>query len=410
MKQTKTNEAAITIFGYGLVAKALVQHFSDYHFVVYDDKFSQEQQFNNAILKPMESFEPEKSKLEIVSAGIAPHHPVVSTANNLISEYDFMFSNFKLPFNIWISGTNGKTTTTEMLQSLLETKACQAGGNIGVPLCQMDLNAKIWLLETSSFVLHYNHIARPNIYALLPVADDHISWHKDFIHYAAAKLKPLKHMQEGELAIIPRQLVALMPETAAFVIYYENSQDLAGQFGLDLSQINFQEPFLLDAIMAMAVYQSLFFHKPYELMNAFKPAAHRLETLQDAQGRLWINDSKATNVHASQAAIKAYADQKVHLILGGDDKGMDLQPLFDLLARVSHFKLYAIGSNKDRLKQLAFQYNLQLTVCQDLTAAVAEIKTNLADNEVVLLSPAAASLDEFSSYQARGDLYKSLIN
>ena len=399
-----------TIFGYGLVAKALIKQFSNYNFTIYDDHITQTQQLENAILKPMNAFDPKASNLEIISASIAPDHIITSTAKQLISEYDFIYDRFTVPFSIWISGTNGKTTTTEMLQSLLESKGACLGGNIGVPLCQMDLNAKLWILETSSFVLHYNKIAKPNIYALLPVAQDHINWHKNFTSYAKAKLKPLATMQEGELAIIPRSLVALIPETSAFVIYYENSQDLAKQFCLDLSQIKLQEPFLLDATMAMAVYQSLYFQQPYEKINQFKTANHRLEAIQDSRGRLWINDSKATNVHASQEAIKAYAKRKVHLILGGDDKGMDLQPLFDLLKPLKHFKLYAIGSNKDRLKQLAKKNNLHLVTCINLNDAVTRIKVILNDDEAVLLSPAAASLDEFSSYQVRGDLFKSLIN
>merc|ERR1711916_393510 len=105
-------------------------------------------------------------------------------------------------FTIWISGTNGKTTTTQMIHHLLEEDGFYCGGNIGTPLAEISKEGKL-LLETSSFTLHYTNIVKPNIYILLPISDDHLSWHGTFEEYEQSKLKPLLMMDENDIAIIP---------------------------------------------------------------------------------------------------------------------------------------------------------------------------------------------------------------
>ena len=108
-----------------------------------------------------------------------------------------------MPFSIWISGTNGKTTTTQMLTHLLEKRGAVSGGNIGTPLADLDTEASIWVLESSSFTLHHTHLASPDIYLLLPITPDHLDWHGTPEQYEADKLKPLLTMKEGELALVP---------------------------------------------------------------------------------------------------------------------------------------------------------------------------------------------------------------
>ncbi|WP_267892775.1 Mur ligase family protein, partial [Helicobacter sp. 'CLO3_human'] len=108
---------------------------------------------------------------------------------------------------IWISGTNGKTTTTQMLTFLLERFGAQAGGNIGTPLIHLAQNrAKIWVLETSSFAMHYTHRARPQVYLLLPLSPDHISWHGGFDGYVRDKLSVLARMDSDSFALLPHDL------------------------------------------------------------------------------------------------------------------------------------------------------------------------------------------------------------
>ena len=399
-----------SLFGYGGTIKAIAKNFTkDGPWDIYDDKFSEisKDEFGNTLL-PVSEFDPAKSGLEIPSPGIPPHHELIKKAKNLVSEYDYFYEIYKenLPFNIWISGTNGKTTTTKMTQHLLERKGSVMGGNVGIALANLDSNAKIWILETSSFTLHYTNHAIPGIYVLLPITPDHLSWHGDMSEYEKAKLKPLASMSESSVAIVP-EIYANTP-TRAKVIAYKDESDLAKFCGVSIDDINFKTPFLLDALLALAVEKILFDRCDVELLNTFVIEANKLEKFSDANGRIWVNDTKATNIDASIQAVKRYKDHFIHLILGGDDKGVDMTPLFEDLKSL-RVKIYAIGSNSDKLMKLATKFGIPALKCDFLQNAVNEINKELKTSEIALLSPAAASLDQFKSYAERGDKFKELI-
>ncbi|MDD3475686.1 MAG: UDP-N-acetylmuramoyl-L-alanine--D-glutamate ligase [Sulfurimonas sp.] len=394
----------VSLFGYGKTTKALSKLFKNPIF--YDDKctkpFADEDGFR---VKPASEFNPSYSDLEIPSPGIAPSNALIKRAKNLISEYDCFVN--AAPLAIWISGTNGKTTTTQMMQHLLKDRGSFEGGNIGTPLADLDQNAQIWILETSSFTIHYTNKASPNIYVLLPITPDHLSWHGDMDEYVKAKLKPLSKMREGEVAIIPKAYKDVV-KSSAYIIFYEDEKDLAEHFDIDTNRVSFKGAFLMDALLAMAVDKILFDRVDYEKINSFVIDPHRQEELRDSKGRLWVNDTKATNLDATIVAMKRYSGSFVHLILGGDDKGVDLNELFVFLQNCN-VKIYNIGSNKEKLSELAKKYTVEFELCKNLVDAVEKIDKNLKDDEVALLSPAAASLDEFKSYAHRGDQFKDTI-
>lgn len=393
----------VSLFGYGVTTKSLAKHIPNA--VFYDD--SCEQPFtdeNGFEVRPSSEFDPENSDMEIPSPGIPPSNPLIMQAKNVISDYDFFAS--KMPMSIWISGTNGKTTTTQMMQHMLSCRASVAGGNIGTALGDLDTDANIWILETSSFTIHYTNIASPNLYVLLPIKPDHLSWHGDMQEYVNAKLKPLQTMKEGEIAIIPEEYKNT--PTDAHIITYRDAGDLAKQFEIDTSKVKFEGVFLTDALLAMACDKILFDTIDYEKINAFAVDPHRQEELRDSQNRLWVNDTKATNIDATIAALDRYKEYNIHLILGGDDKGVELDELFEQLINYN-VKLYAIGSNKEKLASLACTYEINIQVCDSLEDAVKHIDTNLQKDELALLSPAASSLDEFSSYAQRGNQFKEAI-
>jgi len=123
-------------------------------------------------------YDKNSDELTVISPGIPPYNYLVKNTKNKISDCDLFLKDDM--FTIWISGTNGKTTTTQMMQHLLESRGSICGGNIGTPLANMDKNANIWILETSSFTIHYTMKAKPNIYILLPISEDHLSWHGSF--------------------------------------------------------------------------------------------------------------------------------------------------------------------------------------------------------------------------------------
>lgn len=393
----------ISLFGYGNTTKAVAK--KSLHVIFYDDKCKKPFRDENGFLvKPSSMFEANYSDVEVTSPGIPPNNPLIKKAKNLMSDYDFFAKDF--PFSIWISGTNGKTTTTQMMQHLLKDKGSLAGGNIGTAVAELNKNANIWILETSSFTLHYTNIAKPNIYVLLPISPDHLSWHTDMKGYTDAKLKPLSFMQEGEVAIVPKEFSHV--ETKAYKIVYNSYEDLAKKFDIDISKIKFKGAFLTDALLAMSIDKILFDRTNYNKINSFTIEPHRQEEFFDKKNRLWVNDTKATNIDATIVALQNYKDKLIHLIVGGDDKGVCLKPLFAFLTTL-HVKIYAIGSNKNKLINLAKEYNIQHKLCKNLEDSVTLIDENFTTKEVALLSPASASLDEFRSYAHRGDTFKDKV-
>jgi UDP-N-acetylmuramoylalanine--D-glutamate ligase len=393
-----------TLFGYGLTTKAIAKKlgggctfFDDKTEVTYKDKE------NNQIF-PSAQFDPNESQLEVTTPSFPPSHPLVKSAKHLMSEYDFFAK--EMPFSIWISGTNGKTTTTQMLGHLLEKRGGVTGGNIGTPLAELDINAPIWILESSSFTLHHTNIASPNIYLLLPITPDHLDWHGTPEQYEADKLKPLLTMREGEMALIPKGLN--LPKTDAFVVEYDSSQFLENYFDIDSSKIRFKSAFLEDALLALAVTKTLFDELDYDTINAFTLDNHRQEETTDKKGRVWVNDSKATNLDATIQAVKGYSDKFIRLIVGGNDKGADLTPLFELLEG-KKMQLYTIGANSEKLAKLSKAHNINFTSCQTLENAVLIIDKEYIDGDVALLSPAAASFDQFNSYKHRGEEFFKFI-
>ncbi|WP_295419412.1 UDP-N-acetylmuramoyl-L-alanine--D-glutamate ligase [Sulfurovum sp.] len=420
------------LFGYGLTTKAIAKKlgggctfFDDNCKETYVDE-------NNNTINPSSLFNPDESELEVTTPSLPPKHPLIQKAKNLLSEYDYFLGNEKLamsneqpkmeaaqsnannhysferqkPFTIWISGTNGKTTTTQMLTHLLEKRGAVSGGNIGTPLADLDVQAPIWVLETSSFTLHHTHTASPDIYLLLPITPDHLDWHGTPQAYEADKLKPLLTMKEGELALVPKGLN--LPKTNAYVVEYDSNNFLCDYFNLDASKLNYKGAFLQDALLSLAITKVLFDETDYTLLNTFKRDAHRQEEFYDAKGRLWINDSKATNLDATIQAVKAYANRHIHLIIGGDDKGVDLAPLFKEM-RGLNLTLYTIGANNDKLLTLAKTYQIDAVASKNIETAIVKIDKVLTNEQVALLSPAAASFDQFNSYKHRGETFINLV-
>ncbi len=395
-----------TLFGYGITTKAIANSFGG-GCTFFDDNVKEpfiDTQGNQIF--PSHLFDPDSSPLEVTTPSLKPNHPLILTAKNLHSEYDYILSNHSSQFTVWISGTNGKTTTTQMLTSLLEKRGAVSGGNIGTPLAALDFNAPIWVLETSSFTLYHTHSATPNVYLLLPITPDHLDWHGTFEQYVADKLSVLTRMREGELAVIPKGLE--IPATDAFVVEYDSNLFLANYFGIDTQKIRFKGAFLQDALLALAVTKTLFDEVDYQHINDFVLDAHRQEEIIDSMGRLWINDSKATNLDATIQAIEVFDDHLIHLILGGDDKGVDLSLLFEAMVS-KPIVIYTIGSNSTKLILLAKKFGIQAHEANTLEKAVEAIKQLHTKESIAMLSPAAASLDQFTSYKHRGERFRTLI-
>jgi UDP-N-acetylmuramoylalanine--D-glutamate ligase len=376
------------ILGKGKTAQAIKEHYPDAK--LYDDN-------------DKGSFDIHSEELTVVSPGIPPSNYLVQNTKNICSDYDLLLN--KDQFTIWISGTNGKTTTTAMIYHLLKEKDFFCGGNIGTPLANIAQEKKL-ILETSSFTLHYTNKATPNIYVLLPISEDHISWHGSFNEYEKSKLKPLSLMNKNDIAIVPSKYKDIQADCKTY--YYTDIYDLSAQFDIMIEKVHFKEPFLIDSILALCVEKILYNVVDYEKINSFQGDPHKIEEFQDKKGRVWVDDSKATNIDATIQALKSYKDKKIYLILGGDDKGADLIPLFEELKKYD-VELYCIGSNTYKLGELALKYKLKHHLLEGMKKAIIAIDQILTENDIGVLSPAAASLDQYSSYKQRGEQFKKLV-
>ncbi len=379
----------IRVLGKGQTAQAIKQRFKDV--ILYDES-------------DFDTYDKNSDEITIVSPGIPPFNHMVKSAKNIQCDYDLFAE--QMPFSIWISGTNGKTTTTQMIQHLLEEKGSVCGGNIGTAVSKLDLKAPIWILETSSFSFHYIKKAKPSLYILLPISEDHISWHGSYEEYKKAKLKPLNMMSKKQIAIIPEEFKDY--PSSCKKITYKNSDDLCNKFNINKHSVNFKEPFLLDALLALVSKKILFDEIDYEKINCFKIDEHKVEEFYDKKRRLWVNDSKATNVDATINALSSYIDKKIYLILGGDDKGANLEPLFKFIKDLD-LEVFAIGSNTQRVIFYCKKFNINFKEEKVLEKAVISIDKKHDNSSVAILSPAASSLDQFSSYKRRGEIFKELV-
>lgn len=401
----------IALLGFGKTNQALLEYINAQGIkcVVCDDKFSQENQdeFGNIFTQDFSSL---PTTMQIPSPGIPPYNKMIVESKNLVSEYDYILSNVKEK-QIWISGTNGKTTTTEMLEWVLKDFGGVCGGNIGKPLASLiALKPKIWILETSSFSLHYTKEVFPHCYILLPLSEDHISWHGSFEGYVDDKLSVLERMSKECVAFIPKNLQS-HPKVQGFrgkLYLYADSKDLAQAFGINLSNIPFKEPFLLDALLALCGAEVMCGESRVEALESYKVGEHKMEEFKDKEGRVWVNDSKGTNADASIWALRNYEGKKIYLILGGEDKGADLSELFEEM-RGKDIEIFAIGKNALRLQELAREYAIPCKVCEVLKNAVESIHPLHSKESIALLSPAAASLDQYPSYKHRGEEFKELV-
>lgn len=419
----------ISLLGYGQTNKAFAAYFhrKSIPYRIYDDlTLTPSLDANSKRLLPSKMFNPYASHLEIVSPGIPFNHPLVVASKHLVGEYDYVHALWKanrkeldFPTTFFISGTNGKTTTAQMLGLLLKSHNAQVGGNIGIPLIDLYTQIKreqrkppyVWVLETSSFSLHYTHRLIPHFYILLPLAADHLSWHGSFEHYVSSKLKPLESMGKDSHALLHASLKNhpfVRSLSAPTLLFYEDSRHLAQQMGLQVSKVHFEEPFLLDALLALSAAKLYSGEINYDLLNSYVLQPHRIEVFMDRNQYTWVNDSKATNVDATLKALERFKDRYVHLILGGDTKQIDLNPLFKALSNME-VSVYAIGVSAPLIVQMAKTYSIRAFLCQELKVAVQTIKEHLKPTHIAMLSPSAASLDQFASYKHRGNAFKEYV-
>ena len=383
--------------------------------------------------------------LAIVSPGWRVDHPLISLVREagieLISEIDLAWKVKQqiCPNQRWIAltGTNGKTTTVQMLESMLiesgiNAKAC---GNLGYTAIEavVDSRADILALELSSFQLEWSNLAHFEAGAILNIAEDHIDWHQSFEKYLAAKLKI---SQLADLVILNKddQHLAKSGKTLSKPITWISLQvPSKGEIGLvenlivdrafikddaealfEISDVTPSVGHNVSNAMAAATLARSVGAKSDAIANAlrnFKLDHHRLEVVHKSGGITFINDSKATNPHAAIAAL--YSQMESIWIAGGLAKGAAM----DELAQRCKNRIKAailIGSDAPIIKEALLKQAPNLAIYttdlnlkgMDVMRSVMSIVKEIAvSGDVVLLAPACASMDQFKNYADRGESF-----
>jgi len=323
-----------------------------------------------------------------------------------------------------ITGTNGKTTTTELLAHVmraggLDAVAC---GNVGTPMAGLvgQLAGDAWLVaECSSFQLEDTPTFRPHAAVLLNITPDHMDRYPDFEAYRRAKLNLFANQGDHDLAIVAagmqstgrsptRRVVASGPPGPDAVSWAEGGLHVQG-LGLVAPWSEFPLPGVhnrenMMAAAAMAAHAGMGAEEIARGLATFPGLPHRLEVVGVADGVTFVNDSKATNPAAAIAALDAYPAQ-VRLIAGGSSKDTP----FDDLARAAASAVahaYLIGETAPDIARALEGEHVASTLLPDLPTAVSRAALEAQTGDVVLLAPACASFDQFSGYAHRGEVFR----
>ncbi|TDF39348.1 UDP-N-acetylmuramoyl-L-alanine--D-glutamate ligase [Alteromonadaceae bacterium M269] len=319
---------------------------------------------------------------------------------------------------IAITGSNGKSTVTSLVSMMVEAdgKKVITGGNIGQPILDMvDEQADVAVLELSSFQLESTYSLEPAVATVLNVTDDHLDRYDSFAHYQETKLSIYKNAKQ---CIANANDKGSWPEEESFIqfgqdkdvsfdgqwITYKNEKMLdflAGNLVGEHNILNTQ------AAVALAHQVGISKEAMQAGFNRFAGLPHRCQLVAIKKGVSWVNDSKATNVAATIAAIrglKSGVNGRLHLIAGGDGKGADFRELAPVLRR-NVSTLLVMGKDSQKL---AAQFPCSLAV-HSMDDAVKEVSRRAEDGDMVLLSPACASIDMFDNYQHRGDCFAQAV-
>jgi UDP-N-acetylmuramoylalanine--D-glutamate ligase len=296
-----------------------------------------------------------------------------------------------------VTGTNGKTTTAEWLGFIL---GAPVAGNVGRALSELDGDVEpeqLVVCELSSFQLEDIVEFRPRIAVLLNLEPDHLDRHGSFEAYRDAKLRIFENQAGDDTAIVPRgseyELRARRTEFAA-------DDPLPAEPSLRGAHNRENAAAATAAARAAGASEE----QIAQGLREFKGVPHRLELVAERGGVTYVNDSKATNVAAALRALAAYEDVPVRLILGGSRKDEDFAPLAAALGpNIS--AVYVIGETADELAR-AIPDTIR---AGDLSTAVERAASAAQPGEVVLLSPACASFDQFRDFEERGEEFKRLV-
>jgi UDP-N-acetylmuramoylalanine--D-glutamate ligase len=364
----------------------------------------------------------------VLSPGIDPVSPLATnfSSRNIetMGELELGWRSVHVPV-IAITGTNGKTTTTELLAQMLNacgqrTIAC---GNIGKPLCEVALEQRdldTLTVEVSSFQLETIRTFRPSISVWLNFAPDHLDRYRSVAEYRAAKLRIFENQTANDVAVVNagETLPKIAARTVTFSAYMAQAD-----FRLEGGSIVYQNAPVLRmaetklrgshnienvmATLAIGLVRGLSFEQMLPPLCAYEPRPHRCEFVREVGEVTYVNDSKATNLDAVEKGLLAQ-NRRVILIAGGKDKGFNFETLRPLVSEKVRAAVL-IGEMADRIAR-DWKAAVPCEVAHSLADAVERAHAIAKPGEVVLFSPGTSSFDMFKSYADRGDQFRALVH
>ncbi len=369
----------------------------------------------------------------VKSPGVPAETPVISQARErgmcVMGEMELAWRLLPNEF-IAVTGTNGKTTTVELIGHIHREAGLPVAvaGNVGVALSRLvgEIEPSVTVVcEASSFQLEDTLAFAPEAAVLLNVAPDHLDRHGTLDAYRNAKLELFARQEPSDLAVVPTAFEAgglpgqarrvdFGDEPSAQMSLREGVLHWEGQPLLDRSELSLRGRHNLENAMAAAAVclaRGIDSDAVRAGLRSFAGVPHRLEEVTRRDGVLYVNDSKATNVASTLVALDAMAEDglSAHLILGGQGKAQDFSPLREPVGR-SCRAVYLIGEDAPLIAHSLQDAGVTVRACGELEQAVEEAAAAARAGEVVLLSPGCASFDQFADFEARGERFRELAS
>jgi len=366
--------------------------------------------------------------LIVASPGVALSHPILSEAVEagieIVGDIELFCREAQAPI-VAITGSNGKSTVTTLVGEMAKAAGWQVGvgGNIGLPaLSLLQSPAQLYVLELSSFQLETTYSLKAAAATVLNVSEDHMDRYPlGMQQYRAAKLRVYENAQ---ICIVNADDALTMPVRGAdtrcvsfgvdFGDYHLNKQQgsiwlrVKGEKVLNTAEMKMAgQHNYTNALAALALADAVGLPRASSLaaLTHFNGLAHRFQLVHEHQGVRWINDSKATNVGSTEAALNGLQVKgTLWLLMGGDGKSADFTPLIPWL-QGDNVRLYCFGRDGDALAALRPDIAVRT---ETMRQAMEQIAPQVKADDMVLLSPACASLDQFRNFEQRGEQFAQL--
>ncbi|WP_339227607.1 UDP-N-acetylmuramoyl-L-alanine--D-glutamate ligase [Oceanobacillus sp. FSL K6-2867] len=371
----------------------------------------------------------------VKNPGISYDNPIVAEAMKrnipIITEIELAYHLFDGPI-IGVTGSNGKTTTTTLVTDMLKKsdQPVRVAGNIGIVATEavqsMENNERL-VLELSSFQLQGTEKFRPTTAILLNIFEAHLDYHKTLTNYKQAKFNIFRNQTENDYLIYNAEDKAITEEVKdarAKLVPFSVQQKLETGAWIDDKYVYFRNEKIIElnkivlvgehnlqnilAAIAAAKLNGATNEGIYQVLTTFSGVEHRLQFVENVNGRLFYNDSKATNILATQKALDSFKQSTI-LLAGGLDRGnafTDLQP------HLKHVRAMVVfGQTASKLKELADDAGIDTVIeSQNVEEAVNAAYSISMENEVILLSPACASWDQYRTFEERGDMFVQAVH